>query len=82
MEVKVKCIVTYEDMVLTKEKGSRILIEKGTERIVDKKRADELVNAGVCKIVEIIKEKIETAKLDINSEKAVKKTITKKKAKK
>lgn len=48
MKVKVKCIKNYFD---TKQKGKLV---KATDEpfVVDLERAKELVNAGVCEIIE------------------------------
>lgn len=58
MKVKVKVLQTYNDLVLKKE------IEKDTEYVTDKKRADHLVDLQLVEIIETIQEeKKETKKI-------------------
>lgn len=94
MDTKVRCTQTYNDSeLLTNGKPTRIIPDKedkNYERIVTKERADVLVKAGVCEIVEEPKkevdtttpvqvEEVETATINVDTEKAVKKTTPKKK---
>ena len=63
MKTKVKVIIKYYDIQLKK------YIEEGTEFITNLVRAEELVNAGVCKIIE----KIEESKVEEKPKKKKKK---------
>ena len=63
MKVKVKCIKNYLDIKLAKD------VTKDDEFIVNSVRAEELVNAGVCEIIE----KIEEPKVEEKPKKAKKK---------
>ena len=60
MKVKVRCIQTYKDKeLLTDGNATRITPseeDKNYERIVSEERANVLVSAGVCEIVEHIEE--------------------------
>lgn len=56
MKVKVKCIVEYNDTQKNRN------VKPNEEFIVDKARADQLVNAKVCEVIETIKEEKENKK--------------------
>lgn len=79
MKVKVRCIETYNDTELN-IKITNNSDDKNYERIVSKERADVLVKAGVCEILEVFNEKkIENAKLNDNKEVVRKKNENSKK---
>ena len=74
MQVKVKSIKVYNDAEL-----GHVIDKIGTEFVVDKKRADVLVEAGVCEIVEVIKKEKETATIPRKkANKSIKKETAKK----
>lgn len=83
---KVRCIQTYYDSEI-KTRITNNAEDKNYERIVSKERAAELISAGVCVILSeeteetnnttktvAKEEKVETAKLDADTETAVKKS--------
>lgn len=79
MEAKVRCIETYNDTELN-IKITNNSDDKNYERIVSKERADVLVQAGVCEILEeFYEKKIENAKLNDNKEVVLKKNENSKK---
>ena len=76
MKAKVRCIETYNDTELN-IKITNNSDDKNYERVVSKERADVLVKAGVCEVIEEEQEeKVETAKLEPDAETAVQKTKT------
>lgn len=84
MKAKVRCIETYNDTELN-IKITNNSDDKNYERVVSKERADLLVKAGVCEVIEEEQEeeqqeeqieKVETAKLEPDAETAVQKTKT------
>lgn len=84
MKAKVRCIETYNDTELN-IKITNNSDDKNYERVVSKERADVLVKAGVCEVIEEEQEeeqqeeqieKVETAKLEPDVETAVQKTKT------
>lgn len=78
MKVKVRCIREYHDMQQKDEKGKDKFITPNDDPfIVSKVRADELVNAGVCEVVETFDEpKAEEKKVEPKVEE--KKSVEKK----
>ena len=74
MKAKVKCIKEYFDLqLLTNEKPTRITPnekDKNYIRLVTTERANELVDAGVCELVEVVEPK--NTKLKPKIEKAIK----------
>ena len=75
MKVKVKCIHDYTDMQLNK-----FITTKDDPFVVELARAEELVNAGACEIIERLEEpKKEAVKSEITKETKPKKTTKKKK---
>ena len=84
MKAKVRCIETYNDTELN-IKITNNSDDKNYERVVSKERADVLVKAGVCEVIEEEQEeaqqeeqieKVETAKLEPDAETTVQKTKT------
>lgn len=79
MKVRVRCIREYHDMQQKDEKGKDKFITPNDDPfIVSKVRAEELVNAGVCEVIETFDEpKAEEKKVEVKSEE-IKEVPTKK----